>query len=199
MNCNILLSDLASLKIWLDIGNDFATLIALMLGGGWAWCKFRKSREYMPGAVLEHQINHLPIANGFYMIYVDLIIRNVGKRVLEANELETRIEVIPQDCAKAYFEHINDIENIGCIRQPLPEELWKNLCVAPRDYFRHRNRLIEPSETDIINYEFIIPESYDFIRIYSLLKNQKHKDKFLGWERLTIYKLVDTELKNDEI
>ncbi len=168
-------SRLTAVKDIAGIIQSVLICLSIITAGIW----FFLQRDPLPKANITHEITHRQITPELTWLHVSVSITNVGKRLLQLESGFTRLQkILPLDPAiadtiKAGKSPVSPVDCVVPWRTSHSFDL--NLTVA-----------IEPGETDILNYEFIIPAYIRTVKIYSYFERRKD----LGWSRTTIYDLT---------
>ena len=167
---------LSYLKDVASAAQSIATVIALMVAGGW----FFAQREGLSRATIEHKITHRVLSANRVWVHASVRITNIGRRRLHLQKgtfwlqkilpVESKLEV---RLAKG--------ESLVSPGQAIVE--WPR--IGPL-YEPTLNHSLEPGEDDEIECEFIIPSSVRTIKLYSYFANEPT----LGWEKSTIYEIA---------
>lgn len=163
------LKDLAS------ICQSVLVICSILAAGIW----FFVHREAWPKANISHELNHLQLSPEWTWLRVAVRLENVSKRLLEIDSGTIRVQqVLPLDSQIA--------QSLAKGENPVSaEELivpWPRLGDS---YQLQTHCEIEPGETDILEYEFIIPAHIQVVKIYTYFANGRSVP--LGWSKGSIY------------
>ncbi len=170
-----------------DIVKSIVMILAVLVGGIWAWLLFIKTRQRYPRAETSHNIQSWTIADGDSLLHMTLNIKNIGEVLLSIEAIELRVQqVIPFDQELAR----NIVDGVDLIEENESEIEWPE--IYSRKLVRQQGDLeIEPGEMDQIHFDAIIPKVAKTIEVYTHIKNEKkrRRDKSLGWPLTTLYSI----------
>lgn len=165
------------LKDLFSLLQSFLIICSILAAGVW----FVMHREAWPKANISHEVNHLQISPDWTWLRVAVRLENVSKRLLEIEQGTIRVQqILPLDSQIA--------QSLAAGENPVStEELivpWPRL---GNSYQLKTHCEIEPGETDILEYEFIIPAHIQVVKIYTYFANSDSVP--LGWSKGSIYQL----------
>ena len=82
------------IKTYSEIALNIVEIIALAIGGIWAYRKFIKKREPYPKGEVKHKISHYNINNNKILIHVVTSFKNNGEVLLSLKKLDIRLQQI---------------------------------------------------------------------------------------------------------
>ena len=174
-----------------------ATIMAIIVGGSWAYSRFVRGRLGQPHANIDHEVTHRPIGDGNVLLRVKVTIQNVGHSLLKLGESTLRVQqILPlsEEVLGAIKEGQNPIKDGETeVRWALIESRELDLAKRPVK--------LEPDERDEINYDFFIvgcPQTIKVYSSYSSVTNSLRLSGFksahpLAWNRTTIYDFVHSQ------
>lgn len=180
---------LSQVEQMVRIARDAATVIALIVGGAWTYWLFVQNRQKYPRATIRHRIRHWRIGEGKMLLRVDVQIRNSGKVLISLVESRTTVQqVLP------LADDIRSKMRIGgdLIEDGDSEVAWPTIGELEVQYERDQCE-IEPSETQGIEYDFIVDDDVGTVQVYSYVMNEKKRRKKLSWDLTTLYDITDGE------
>jgi hypothetical protein len=187
-----------SLKDWVDVISKFVTMAAVVFGGIWTYNLFIAERQHYPHANVEHNVTHVPLSPCATLVRVGVQITNSGRtKVLSSRAIIWVQRLRPlRPCE----------DGAPCVKK----ELLDNFKDATRtsDHFTwpaigYRKSEapglldLEPNEKEEQDYEFVIPSSIEFVRVYSYYRNDRKISPTgvdIGW-RTSSYHNIASELK----
>jgi hypothetical protein len=175
----------STVKEIVDIIQAIFMIAAIIIGGIWGYWLFVQYRQKYPRASIAHRITHRPIANGKLLLHVVVIISNAGDVLLSLVSLETRIQQVLPPPAE-----VLDFINKG--HSPVPDgqtEIDWPLIDSQESGWKRGEYEIEPGESQEIHYDFILDAETQTIEVYSYLKNEKKRDREIGWDLTTLHDL----------
>lgn len=165
------------------VAANAATVGALGIGGWWTYSRFFKNRTGKPKADITHSAEDRALTTDDVLVRVVVKIENTGSILLPVEHLRCEISQVDPPAGEALSrlknkELINEehLAELGCVR--CYETDWANGAVG-----------IEPGESDIFPFDFVVPATQKTISIYAHLKNSAEKKKEIGWDLSAFYDL----------
>jgi len=120
------------------------TMVAIVVGGSWAYFLFVRRRQKYPRANITQRIRRYPLPNGKLLLRVIVQISNDGEILLSLVSGFCRVQqMIP--CADDLCNGLEERDDSD--EQCEPEADWPLICERKLK-FKKRQREIEPGETD---------------------------------------------------
>jgi len=171
-----------SMLQWLQ---GVVTIVAIAVGGAWAYLLFVRRRQKYPRANLTQDLRCYPLRDNKLLLRATVRICNESEVLLSlASGLSRVQQVLPctEDLVASLAKRIHDDD--ACepeVEWPLLEE-WK---VA----FKKGEREIEPGESDELHFDFVVDSDVQVVVLYSYLKNVRKRKREIGWNVTSIYDL----------
>jgi hypothetical protein len=174
-----------------DVLSKFVGIIAIVLGGIWTYNIFVKERQHFPHANVQHKVAHVPLSSCVNLVRVGVEIANSGKsRLLSSKSVVwiqkiRPISVCPSDgqCVRADLQH--------ALADPVHKQdrfTWP--LIGYRENQTKNSLDLEPDEKEEQDYEFVVPSSVEFVRIYSYYQNdERSTGADTGWRTSTFHDL----------
>ena len=171
---------------------SIVTIIAFVIGGGWALWTFVLRRQRYPHIATKHTISHWKLDKGNLLLHVAVQLSNVGQvmfspvygvvRVQKILPLEDNMQ---QALAQGYDLVEKDEREVSWPRiAPERECIWQPGTIE-----------IEPGESFDVHFDFVIlTDEVRTIEVYSHFRNSTKKGS-MGWSRTAIY---DVSNQGDE-
>jgi hypothetical protein len=154
-------------------------VLAIAVGGYWAYRTFHRRRERYPKAKVTHTLSHWATSENQRLLRVALNINNDGEVLLKASSGFTWIQQMkpwPAELLKSAQPNGGSAEyNETQIRWPL---------IAEKQFSQERE--IEPKESEEIQMDFVIDKWYEQVLVYSFIENAAKPGRHLGWEVTSI-------------
>jgi hypothetical protein len=183
------LSYLSQLKEIVDILQAIVTIIAIIAGGIWGYWLFVQNRQRYPRASIAHHITHRPIADDKLLLHITITVSNIGDILLSLAYLEIRIQqVLPPPTG--VLDSIS--KGYDPVLEGQTEIDWPGIHIRELR-FEKAEYEIEPGENHEFHHDFILNAEVQTIAVYSYLKNEKKRDREIGWDSTTVYDLKDTK------
>ena len=177
--------DIETTKNIVQIIESLATVIAIVVGGFWTYGVFIRHRQKYPRAMITHQIVQKPIGRGKTLFLATIQIENKGDVLVKINRGEVRLlQVLPL---------IGEIQQaVATGNDPVKTGYtsvdWHLLGKRSLSFSKPACE-IEPGETDIIQFDFIVEDDVRFVQLYSYFKNEQKGAKEIGWTNTTFYEI----------
>jgi hypothetical protein len=174
---------LAKAKAWLDAIQASVTILGIIVGGIWTYMLFIKDRQDHAHATVEEKISHIPLTPDTNYVQVVLTITNAGHTLIRLSKGEILLQRITpiHGCSEKRCV-IDDINDALQTRERTSDQFpWP--VVASRMATWAGSRLIEPGESEIVDFEFVIPSEVSAARVYAWIKNDEMSTKAgdMGW------------------
>ena len=176
------------------------SIIAIIVGGVWTYKLFIKGREHYPHANIEQKVSHISLPNDKNLLRVEIGLTNTGtSRLLIKKSLIRIQQILPlPPCTQHNICAVNQI-NSSLEETERKEDRFSWHLLYKRTKIYEKQLDIEPSEKDVLDFEFVIPSKVEVVRIYSYFRNEKKttgKDE-VGWKLSTYYDFRKTD--NEEV
>ena len=172
----------------LGIIQKFVTISAIIIGGVWTYNLFIIHREAYPKAEIDIEVIEQRISDDHIFLQVSIKIENIGNTILRLRECDVRLFDVSFD-NKLIEREINEYREPTLRRQK--DYAWKLIQRILLDWEEGLIE-IEPSDSDTIDFEFIIKSKYKTIKVYSWFKDYKKKEvgkKDIGWTATRMYNI----------
>lgn len=175
------------LESWKDASSTVqsnATVIALIIAGGWALHIFLEQRQDRPRLAITHAIQYFRTDDNQILLSVEEKLSNIGPVSLDLKKGEIRIiQVLPiPNVVRQAAKSPNKLNDT-----PEDPNVWPVLVWYPHPWDKKRE-LIEPGEVDTVRNYFLLPGSTQVISVFSIVANPAEANK-LGWRAMTTYDL----------
>lgn len=169
-------------------------VIAILAGGWWSYRLFIKNRLDYPVAEITHQISNHDIDSKFQYISVLVTMKNISKVLIELDFCQILVQqMFPLQIDILEMLQKADPEQIRLgiaadLFSPRDKQItWRE--IGYRDYEWEKGIInLEPGQTDVFQYEFIVKKETEIIRVISYFHNKKITSTNVGWRTPTIYK-----------
>jgi hypothetical protein len=178
------------------------TIVAIVVGGLWAYMLFIKQRQQYAHLKIEHQVTHVLLPKHRILLIVDVNHSNVGTVKVSLTSADVKIYSLRQQSPTA--EAIEQV-NGSRFSADEPDLLWdiqaerkatwdpqRNMFLEMLARFRNTRtnpdeRVVEPGESDQLHYEFILSDDAWPLLIYSYFENPTITDRNIGWVTRSLY------------
>lgn len=167
--------------------SSYATILALLIGGAWAFNEFVLTRELYPKVNVEHEIDAIRLSDQEVLLRVTASLENTGSTYVSLTSGSVHIESVRplSDVVVAKAAQYAGLDPKGPLRIS-----WPALAVRDLEWLGGELE-IEPGETETIYFEFLLPPSQQVINVYTFFTNdiKTETGRSLGWNRSTLYSL----------
>jgi len=178
---------LENARAWGEIIQSAVTVIAVVIAGIWTYTLFIKGRQKYPRARLTQAIVHKPLPDGRWWIRVDAGIENVGNVLLSIVHAETTIQQILPILPDLVGENA-----VLPICSESPGEIdWPNVETKPCEW-KPGDFEVEPGESELVHWDFIVDSGLRTVQIYTFIRNQRKKDRPIGWCATSVIDLEES-------
>lgn len=184
----------------LDNIKTLCEILAIIFGGIWTYTIFIKNRVDYPSAKIFQEITHWEIDKDHVCLSVIDSVTNTGKVVIRLNYCKVLVQqILPiSNELKSSINRIDkdDIQNgIGESVFYDTESLiaWPKIGCRKIEWEKEKT-VIEPGESEEFQYEFILYEPIQKVRVISYYRNSKLPE--IGWRKTNLY---DIGSKNGNI
>ena len=161
------------------------TLVAICIGGIFAYRRFQVFRTLDPHMVISHDVSHRLIGNSYVHISVLATLQNSSKVQIELRKgfflLQLIAPVSDDEIEPLYGQTFADKEHESI--------QWPTLEEVNRDWERGE-LVVEPGESHPETYEFIVSTAVESVMIYTYFYNPRFPQRIQsaeGWGATTIY------------
>lgn len=190
------------IKPWMESSQALVTILGLIIGGVWTYRLFIMQREVHAHATISAKVSQVALTDQVDLLQVVIRIENTGHELISLHHATVRLQ------------QILPIEGCGDRDHCVTDELNTALAAAQRESDRfawpiaqQRNadwtpaHDIEPGESDLSDFEFVLPRSVQVIRVYGFVPNEAESrsgDDEPGWHVATIYDLRKNESSTEK-
>ena len=183
--------DVMSLKDWVEIATNGATIMALLAGGWWTYALYVRQRLRYPRAELDIAVEHAVIEPGKRLVHVAVKVVNRGHVLLQPKHTELRVrQVIPIHNAIA-----PTLQTEGD-----PVLKGKHEIEWPLIFQRRWNGAfeLEPGESDCLHADFVLLQGIELIQLYTFVSNPTQKRPHFGWQSTKFVFLSEVPVMADQ-
>jgi hypothetical protein len=179
---DFLLDWLKNQKDAIEAAQAIATMLAILVGGFWAYLIFVKKRQRFPRAKLSHSITSRQIVGGKSLFRFTIHIENPSEVILRLRSgfvWIQQMQPVPQSIEKDILSGTDPVESGEA------EILWPMIAERKLNFTKLGTQ-IEPGEWDELHAEFAIDSKVTKMLIYTHLDNAKKRSWFRFWEKTRI-------------
>lgn len=157
-------------------------MIAILAAGVWAIWHFFIKRERYPRAVLSHRIQFWEYTSKEWLLRVNLLIKNdstVLMRIYAGHTWIQQMKPWPDQEIESYKE-------ASKVSEKAPYEAKWPFAGDFAAEKLHKERELEPGESDEISMDFFIDKQRQQVLVYSFIENSSKPGRHIGWTASTI-------------
>jgi hypothetical protein len=160
---------------WSGSAANIATVAAVITAGWWTYTRFLKHRSGAPSASLSLEAWERRLTSDRRLIRVGLNVENTGAVILPVQELRCEIYRVFPLSAETEGLIADDalIDTDGEASLPCLDQRKK--------HWAEEEFEIEPGESDMVPFDFVIEEGIESVLIYAHIPNST-KSKAIGWD-----------------
>jgi hypothetical protein len=165
---------ISNFKTWAESAQAVMAILGIGVGGLWTYMLFVKDRLGYPHATLDLSTAQVALTAQAALLQVVLKVHNSGETLMHLSRATVRIQqILPIDgCAEnevCVTKELNDASNdISRISDRFD---WP--IVSNREATWTSPRSVEPGEDDIMDFEFVLPDSIQVVRVYGYIPNDE--------------------------
>lgn len=181
----IVLASADSWKTITDIAANAATVMAIAVGGMWAYWRFVRERTRWPRAQLELVVTHRGLTGEHTLLNVMVRLRNAGTGLMRLTGLRTYVyRVLPLSEDERSRVARGELVPAGEV-----EAEWPCIAKARRRWAPDRGPQIEPGEGDEYRHDFVIDSDVETAFVYVYVENERRArgSRELGWQATSLY------------
>lgn len=179
--------------IWTNAIGKFAEVLAIVMGGLWTYLLFIRNRLDYPYAKIAHKVTHRVLNKEKTYLSVFVIIENAGKTAInivsgiiyvrKVLPIDENISLLIDSAAESDLREAN-VENL--FTDSGRQVAWPEIGYRSPEW-KNEDLLIEPGESEEIQFDFIIDSNTETIEIITYFKNVLSERR--GWKLTTLYDL----------
>ena len=157
-------------------------MIAIAIGGVFAYFKLDVFRELQPHLTITQEVSIRQVGDSYVLIWVDVVLSNGSKVAVEIRDATFWIQhVTPfsdEEVEDIYAEFLKNPDTEKYM--PFPTLDGFNRKWAPDEF------IIEPGETETDRYEFVVGREFKTVSV-SCFFNRNEPEHGRGWAAATIH------------
>ena len=186
------LADVKNLTDMKDLAGVFqsaVTVVAIVVGGVFAWFKLQAFRDFESHLTVTHEVHHRVISPNYVHIDVTAVLHNSSRVKIELREADFRLhQIAPQsdEDVESLYTAVFVEENYSYIQWPTLYEV--------QDTWDKGNLIIEPGESHRETHDFLLSAVVESVGVYTYFYNPQFSDGSQvaeGWVARTVYDIVN--------
>ena len=160
------------IHLWVSIAQGVATIIAIVLGGFFAWRRGFIFRHEQPHVTISHDVTHRQIGHGYVHVEVTATLHNSSRVKIEFRDgLFTMEQLAPLS--------YKDVERLfeKLFEKDLYESPKWNLLIEQRLEWSKDELIVEPGEKITATFEHIISNAVESVLITTYFYNTRVMEK----------------------
>ncbi len=191
--CFLIVAILAT-DVWLEVSlvkavnvvQALVTVVAIGVGGVWAFHKLEIFREFQPHLTISQEVTHRKVGDSYIHVSVTATLTNNSKVAIEIRRAEFRIQQI----APFDDDEVNTLYT-EFLAKPNTEKYvpFPSILEYRREWEVHE-LIIEPGEAETEVYEFIVRDVFDSVSVDSFFvdsSNLADSKNPKGWAATSVY------------
>lgn len=167
-----------------EIGENYATIAALLAGGIWTYLLYVHHRQHQPRLRIDLEAVPIELQTGA-IVRVQVLMENIGNVIAKLDHANLRVrQVVPLPTEILALTEAG-LDPVAADRSHVE---WPLICERnwkaksdPHD--------IEPGEHDVLLADFLVPADVQVLELYFFFANEKKRKRELGWSESKIVKL----------
>ena len=183
--------NLADVKDLAGVFQSAVTVVAIVVGGIFAWFKLQAFRDFEPHLTVTHEIHHRVISQSYVHVDVTAILRNNSRVKIELKEADFAIQWIAPASDELVLELYDEVFDDG-VESYIQ---WPTMDEGRRDW-ETGELLVEPGESHHETYEFLVSRDVEVVLIYTYFRNPRYPSPLQtaeGWGASTVYDIVNRD------
>ena len=167
------------------------TVVAIVVGGVFAWFKLQAFRDFEPHLTISHEVHHRVVSNSYVHIDVTATLHNSSRVKIELREADFRLQQVSpladQQVESLYTEVFAEKEHTHV--------QWPILTEVQRDWDKG-DLIVEPSESHQESYDFIVSTGVESVSVYTYFYNTSFSEggrTAEGWGATTVYDILRSD------
>ncbi|MCY4475021.1 MAG: hypothetical protein OXC83_06245 [Chloroflexi bacterium] len=169
-----------------SIMQALVTVVAIGVGGVWAFYKLGIFREFQPHLTITQETSHRRIGDTYIHISIQATLRNTSRVAVEIRQASFRMQQLApfsdEEVEILYSDFQEKPENEKAVPFPNYSEFSRRW--GPGDL------VIEPGETETERYEFIVGDEFNSVILSSFFVDSTKRTGpgfERGWEAVSVY------------
>jgi len=180
-------------KPWLESLQALTTVVGIIVGGIWTYRVFIVNREGHAHANVAASVSHVALTDKVNLVQVILKVDNTGHELMRLKHATVWLQqVLPVQGCVDQEPCVTDALNAALGQSGRSDDGFPWPIVQQRDAVWTPPRDIEPGESDLSDFEFVVPQSVQVARVYAFIPNEgesRQKTKESGWHVAKLYEL----------
>jgi len=172
-------------KNFAAIVQAWATVIAIVVGGGWTYLHFKNQRIEEPRLRLEAAVEALPFAEGKQLVNVVEDVRNSGNTqiLLRSGTIILR-RILPLPPKAEFLGESSS----AVIRPEEDVDVWSSE-IKEQYSWKEGEFPMEPGESERVIAKFVIPCSIQVVEVIGFFSDKPFDPNGIGWRSFSVVDL----------
>ncbi len=168
----------ARLMLWMSWAKELLTILAVIVGGIWAYLLFIRTRQKYPRLNLQTVVTVMRYSDSERLLRLGLKLENVGSVLAKLRMTDVYVQQL-KPWPHAVLEEIRHMDSTAA---ETGEGNWPLICERKLTFDKGKKE-IEPGEKDEIWLDFIIEGDVEAGLVYAHVQNESKKRHRLLWRR----------------
>jgi hypothetical protein len=181
---------LASVDEWSavsDIVSNVATVVALFVGGAWAYLAFVRERTRWPRAEVDLVFSERRLSKKLVLVNVVVRVKNEGRGLMQLTRIRVDLRrVLPMDGDMPAKIRAGEQYGENGVSTRWPQ-------IKKHERLPSRRIELEPGETDEFGFDFFIDPAVEVVQTYAFVENvaKRRGKRPLGWGVTELHDIAD--------
>jgi len=174
---------------------DIASVLALLVGGTWAYFLFIRKRVSYPHADVRLKVKTIGMPDNILLLRVSLWLENKGNILLEPSAVTLYVQkVLPWPA-----DELGATPRQAVVQAGAREIDWPSLCEFELKASENTLpvKLIEPHESDAVHFDCLVPDNTEVVLVYahvtavrsSFFRKPAKEGPSVGWTASELYRI----------
>lgn len=179
------------LKDWFEIAKSLANILAIIIGGFWAYRLFWMKRQRFPRLDIKYGFVHKSITREKILLNVTVAIFNRGEVLARLKNGEIWVQQVlplPTNLGPKINEGLDPIKFLREFISHESREMWQTEIPWPviarvQSEWTDWQKEIEPGNSLQLRYDFILDRNTQLVKIYTFYENVSKRYRATKWSR----------------
>jgi hypothetical protein len=187
------------------LGNleSIAKILAMGVAAWWTWSLFVRQRQKYPRATVTHTLSYARLSDRL-LVQIAVEVKNIGTTIIRRCDVDLRLQHI----GPFSQDELNRITaGHPALGEAAPAQVGWPMIARRVVKVPPGEREIEPGESAVLHFDFVIDDKTDRARVYSHIQNRAKRRLWkrwrfvnhdIGWTAATIHPLREEKKMTDD-